>query len=97
MLQYTKSRLNDQFFNYFQEITPVSKLKSGSETGPAGEPGATRGHDKSEDLMGLPVEPTGLEGAAFQSRVPFDKMTQVEAACFPGLSSNKLATSLYKV
>lgn len=35
--------------------------------------------------MGLPVEPTGLEGAAFQSRVPFDKMTQVEAACFPDL------------
>ena len=40
---------------------------------------------KSDDLMGLPVEPTGLEGAAFQSRVPFDKMTQVEAACFPDL------------
>ena len=33
--------------------------------------------DRREDLMGLPVEPTGLEGAAFQSRVPFDKMTQV--------------------
>ncbi|XP_023320126.1 lysine-specific histone demethylase 1A [Eurytemora carolleeae] len=38
-----------------------------------------------DDLMGLPVEPTGLEGAAFQSRVPFDKMTQIEAACFPDL------------
>jgi len=38
-----------------------------------------------DDLMGLPVEPTGLEGAAFQSRVPNDKMTQIEAACFPDL------------
>jgi len=38
-----------------------------------------------DDLMGLPVEPTGLEGSAFQSRVPFDKMTQIEAACFPDL------------
>ena len=55
--------------------------------------------DGKDDLLGLPVEPTGLEGAAFQSRVPNDKMTQVqvkvklalpfsrkvEAACFPDL------------
>eukprot|EP00090_Calanus_glacialis_P045560 TRINITY_DN8539_c0_g1_i1.p1 TRINITY_DN8539_c0_g1~~TRINITY_DN8539_c0_g1_i1.p1 ORF type:complete len:784 (+),score=291.53 TRINITY_DN8539_c0_g1_i1:46-2397(+) len=41
--------------------------------------------DSKDDLLGLPVEPTGLEGSAFQSRVPFDKMTQVEAACFPDL------------
>ena len=34
--------------------------------------------DGKDDLLGLPVEPTGLEGAAFQSRVPNDKMTQVE-------------------
>ena len=34
--------------------------------------------DGKDDLLGLPVEPTGLEGAAFQSRVPYDKMTQVE-------------------
>lgn len=27
----------------------------------------------------------GLEGAAFQSRVPFDKMTSQEAACFPDI------------
>ncbi|XP_056016200.1 lysine-specific histone demethylase 1A-like isoform X2 [Ostrea edulis] len=30
-------------------------------------------------------DPTGLEGAAFQSRVPFDKMTSQEAACFPDI------------
>lgn len=31
-------------------------------------------------------DPTGLEGAAFQSRLPFDKMTAQEAACFPDIS-----------
>ncbi|XP_071113292.1 lysine-specific histone demethylase 1A-like isoform X1 [Haliotis cracherodii] len=30
-------------------------------------------------------DPTGLEGAAFQSRLPFDKMTSQEAACFPDI------------
>ncbi|XP_076247556.1 lysine-specific histone demethylase Su(var)3-3 isoform X2 [Calliopsis andreniformis] len=28
----------------------------------------------------------GLEGAAFQSRLPFDKLTSTEAACFPDVS-----------
>ena len=37
----------------------------------------TKVADSKDDLLGLPVEPTGLEGAAFQSRVPNDKMTQV--------------------
>ena len=53
---------------------------------------------KADDLLGLPVEPTGLEGSAFQSRVPNDKMTQVEAACFPDfvtpLTSQKLFVQL---
>ncbi|XP_073995283.1 lysine-specific histone demethylase 1A-like isoform X4 [Rhodnius prolixus] len=34
-------------------------------------------------------DPTGLEGAAFQSRLPFDKMTASEASCFPDISSDK--------
>lgn len=29
---------------------------------------------------------SGLEGAAFQSRLPFDKLTSIEAACFPDVS-----------
>ena len=57
--------------------------EAGSSSDPPQPPKAS--DNKSDDLMGLPVEPTGLEGAAFQSRVPFDKMTQVEAACFPDL------------
>lgn len=28
-------------------------------------------------------DPTGLEGAAFQSRLPFDRMTPLEAQLFP--------------
>ncbi|KAK5650233.1 hypothetical protein RI129_001262 [Pyrocoelia pectoralis] len=35
---------------------------------------------------------SGLEGAAFQSRMPFDKMTSIEAACFPDIAQASLAT-----
>ncbi|XP_054724533.1 lysine-specific histone demethylase 1A-like [Uloborus diversus] len=46
-----------------------------------------------EDLDSEQDDPTGLEGAAFQSRLPFDKMTSQEAACFPdiaqGMSSSQ--------
>ncbi|GFQ97939.1 lysine-specific histone demethylase 1A [Trichonephila clavata] len=44
---------------------------------------------QSEDLEEMDSEhddPTGLEGAAFQSRLPFDKMTGQEAACFPDIA-----------
>lgn len=34
----------------------------------------------------------GLEGAAFQSRMPFDKMTSNEAASFPDISQGPLQT-----
>lgn len=33
---------------------------------------------------------TGLEGAAFQSRLPFEKMTSGEEACFPEITKNGL-------
>ncbi|KAJ3666560.1 hypothetical protein Zmor_001998 [Zophobas morio] len=33
---------------------------------------------------------SGLEGAAFQSRMPFDKMTSTEAACFPDIAQAPL-------
>ena len=38
---------------------------------------------------------SGLEGSAFQSRVPFDKMTQIEAACFPDLVTPVQSQKLY--
>lgn len=34
----------------------------------------------------------GLEGAAFQSRLPFEKMTSSEAACFPEILANGLVS-----
>lgn len=34
-------------------------------------------------------DPTGLEGAAFQSRLPYDKMTPLEAQLFPGKLSDR--------
>lgn len=35
---------------------------------------------------------TGVEGAAFQSRLPCDKMTSGEAACFPEITKDGLAS-----
>ena len=73
------SKANDD--DDIQEVTPLTadtKTETGNSPSKSTE-------DKSDDLLGLPVEQTGLEGAAFQSRMPFDKMTQVEAACFPDL------------
>lgn len=35
---------------------------------------------------------SGLEGAAFQSRMPFDKLTSTEAACFPDVAQAALQT-----
>uniref|UniRef100_A0A4W4EY94 Lysine-specific histone demethylase n=1 Tax=Electrophorus electricus TaxID=8005 RepID=A0A4W4EY94_ELEEL len=39
-----------------------------------------------------PEEPSGLEGAAFQSRLPHDRMTSQEAACFPDIISGPQQT-----
>jgi len=33
-------------------------------------------------------DPTGLEGAAFHSRLPFDKMSALEASCFPDINDS---------
>jgi hypothetical protein len=38
-------------------------------------------------------DPLGLEGAAFQSRLPFDKMTAIEAASFPDVAQGPPQTS----
>lgn len=38
-----------------------------------------------EDVDSDVEDLSGLEGAAFQSRLPFDKMTAQEAACFPDI------------
>ncbi|XP_044758045.1 lysine-specific histone demethylase 1A [Coccinella septempunctata] len=53
---------------------------------------------KDPDLESEPDDPvirdlfSGLEGAAFQSRMPFDKLTSTEAACFPDIAQAALQT-----
>ena len=88
----TKKAQSSSSDDEIQDVTPTDKkLSSGlSVTG-----GSAGRKDDDDDLMGLPVEPTGLEGAAFQSRMPFDKMTQVEAACFPDLVTPQQTQKLF--
>ncbi|XP_015917188.1 lysine-specific histone demethylase 1A [Parasteatoda tepidariorum] len=52
--------------------------------------------NSNEDIEEMDSEhddPTGLEGAAFQSRLPFDKMTAQEAMCFPDIAQGQPASS----
>lgn len=81
---------------------PASGIPS-ADSGAAGVQPETRSR-KSEPRPSTPIHParepidpvtfkeilTGLEGAAFQSRLPCDKMTSNEAACFPEITKNGL-------
>ncbi|KAK6636771.1 Lysine-specific histone demethylase 1A [Polyplax serrata] len=51
-------------------------------------PGTTKieKDDDNDQMDSEANEPTGPEGAAFASRLPFDKMTANEAACFPDVA-----------
>lgn len=86
--------------------TPVIGVPTADPTKgtlPAGVQPETRSR-KSEHRSSTPTHPTrdpidpitfkeiltGLEGAAFQSRLPCDKMTSNEAACFPEITKNGL-------
>lgn len=40
---------------------------------------------------------SGLEGAAFQSRMPHDKLTSTEAACFPDIAASTAALQTVKL
>ncbi|XP_046399072.1 lysine-specific histone demethylase 1A-like [Ischnura elegans] len=70
-------------------LNPSSTPHPTPVTGVAGETSAAgpKG-DKEEEVEpdSEQDDPTGLEGAAFQSRLPFDKMTATEAACFPDVT-----------
>ncbi|XP_053671869.1 possible lysine-specific histone demethylase 1 [Anopheles nili] len=64
------------------EATPGSKTKRrDTEEKPAGTVPDTNPY---QELM------TGLEGAAFQSRLPVEKMTAAEAVCFPEIIKHGL-------
>ncbi|XP_035791206.1 possible lysine-specific histone demethylase 1-like [Anopheles albimanus] len=73
--------------------TPQPKMKrrdasedKSSGTGGTGGGGADTDPNRYKELM------TGLEGAAFQSRLPVDKMTPSEAVCFPEIMQYGLVT-----
>ncbi|XP_032685296.1 lysine-specific histone demethylase 1A isoform X2 [Odontomachus brunneus] len=79
-------------------VTPEKKVptdgrKESESTTPTSVPSASKSEVKEEDEQESDHEDThvkellnGLEGAAFQSRLPFDKLTSTEAACFPDIS-----------
>ncbi|KAH8327373.1 hypothetical protein KR074_002283 [Drosophila pseudoananassae] len=52
----------------------------------AANPRATQNGDSKERDVGAPTVLSGQEGAVFQSRLPFSKMTPNEEACFPDIS-----------
>ena len=55
------------------------KAKTTSSTEGGKEEEVTAGAESDND------DPTGLEGAAFQCRLPYDKMTAQEGSCFPDI------------
>ncbi|XP_072753351.1 lysine-specific histone demethylase 1A [Anoplolepis gracilipes] len=79
-------------------VTPEKKVstemkKESESTVPVPVASASKSEVKEEDDQDSDHEDphvkellNGLEGAAFQSRLPFDKLTSTEAACFPDVS-----------
>ncbi|KYN04574.1 Lysine-specific histone demethylase 1A [Cyphomyrmex costatus] len=85
-------------------VTPEKKAsievkKESESTVPAPVPSVSKTEVKEEDDQDSDHEDphvkellNGLEGAAFQSRLPFDKLTSTEAACFPDIATGPLQT-----
>ncbi|KAH8240201.1 hypothetical protein KR032_012168 [Drosophila birchii] len=64
-----------------------SEANATSVSGQAtGNPRPAQNGDARERDMGTPTVLSGQEGAVFQSRLPFSKMTPNEEACFPDIS-----------
>ncbi|XP_043266805.1 lysine-specific histone demethylase 1A [Venturia canescens] len=64
---------------------PPTAMPTSSGTKP--EPKEEEEQDSDHEDPHVKELLNGLEGAAFQSRLPFDKLTSTEAACFPDVSS----------
>ncbi|XP_018049255.1 PREDICTED: lysine-specific histone demethylase 1A [Atta colombica] len=85
-------------------VTPEKKVsieikKDSESTVPAPVPSVSKSEVKDDDDQDSDHEDphvkellNGLEGAAFQSRLPFDKLTSTEAACFPDIAGGLLQT-----
>lgn len=69
-----------------------SKPEEPQEDSDVDDPSGTRGGERTHLLFSLLWRflfiASGLEGAAFQSRLPYDKMTAQEAACFPDIAQS---------
>ncbi|XP_063240632.1 lysine-specific histone demethylase 1A [Bacillus rossius redtenbacheri] len=72
--------------NHVSEST--EKIPGNTATVPSAVPKAETSAPCDED--GNHGDLTGLEGAAFQSRLPYDKMTDLEAGCFDDLDKTSL-------
>ncbi|XP_011873166.1 PREDICTED: lysine-specific histone demethylase 1A [Vollenhovia emeryi] len=77
-----------------EKKAPMEVKKESESAVPAPVPSVSKTEVKEEDDQDSGHEDphvkellNGLEGAAFQSRLPFDKLTSTEAACFPDISS----------
>lgn len=68
------------------EISDDEIMRTTSRMSPVPTPMETEEQREVEEEEEEEDVPEGLEGAAFQSRLPFDKMTSQEASCFPDVS-----------
>lgn len=88
-----------------KSVTPDKKVTSSASTSKTSKKDIKKEELKKEEEKKKDPEPeselddpvvkelfSGLEGAAFQSRMPFDKMTSIEAACFPDIAQAALQT-----
>lgn len=81
-------------------FTMVSDIRNDARTRNKDRPATPQNASASNSSTGLKeTDPipykeilTGVEGAAFQSRLPCDKMTSGEAACFPEITKDGLAS-----
>lgn len=80
-----------------EDVVEIKKLENvTNESGPSQVPSAARyspvnrakneREEENDQANSEQDDPTGLEGAAFASRLPVDKMTLLEAACFPDIA-----------
>ncbi|XP_014259163.1 lysine-specific histone demethylase 1A-like isoform X2 [Cimex lectularius] len=77
-----------------KQISPTAQsdnAESGGSSGTSASAAPTvKGQKEDEGEQDSEQDdPTGLEGAAFQSRLPYDKMTAAEASCFPDIVNDK--------
>uniref|UniRef100_A0A2M4CZ38 Putative lysine-specific histone demethylase n=1 Tax=Anopheles darlingi TaxID=43151 RepID=A0A2M4CZ38_ANODA len=71
---------------------PKMKRREASDDKPSGTGGGSGAAGTDNDPNRYKELMTGLEGAAFQSRLPVDKMTPSEAVCFPEIMQHGLVT-----